>query len=167
MLKRNQSTRLCEPFSIFDFISNTNTNETWNVRIHQYALEWVHNHNSHVLLRAIGSCLGSWVSILIRTDSQILTKRHTSVATPPILWPTDQMIHFPMHFFSASPLAGLVGVHFVYGYDFFYCIIICGHRQRDYTPFLWIWPGIKLNQMLMHTLHTYCVTKMVYRLVSR
>lgn len=71
---------------------------------------------------------------------------------------------FSQIFFSTlvdAPLSGQVRVHFVYGYDFFYCIIICGHRHRDYTPFLWIWPGIKLNQMLMHTLCTYCITKTV------
>lgn len=99
-------------------------------------------------------------------DSNRFTNIDTvAIATPPKLSFTDGTIQFPRHFFCPRRCSIRSPVKFeptlFTDMIFFYCIIICGHRHRDYTPFLWIWPGIKLNQMLMHTLCTYCITKTV------
>lgn len=108
----------------------------------------------------------------VRSESQILTQRNTPPASAPART-CDSPIKwyiFPGNSLCccfSSLLPGRIPSPLCLRiWFFFYCIIICGHRHRDYTSFLWIWPGIKLNQMLMHTLRTYCCPDQQQKMVQ-
>lgn len=158
ILKRNEFTRLF----VTPFLSLTPFPIPTKLATQQYVMEWfaitffMYCFEPLVLAMVFGSHF--WFEPIHKYWHREIhqSPHHTEIVT------SRSNDTFSQAFFFAAPHASLVRVHFVYGYDFFHCIIICGHRERDYTPFLWIWPGIKLNQMLMHTLRTYCIIRKSY-----